>query len=342
MRHHTTAALVAAALIALAACSDDASDTGAADAADAADAATDTEVADTAATSPDTEATSPDTEIVDTTPDVPSDPIDEERLMTHDGVERLWRLYVPESVDRASPAPVVFNFHGATPPLGTNTASLLQAELTLMKDKAAAEGFIVVHPQGLSNANGRQTWNAAEACCSDDLTRDDEGFVLAILAALRDEFLIDDRRIYATGISNGGFMSFALACHHADVFAAIAPVAALNGTTPCDPSRPVPALVINGTDDELVNYDLAAATVAVWASLNGCDATTSSSFQNGDSACDAWSGCDAAVEFCTVTGGGHTWPGGIDVFEVFGYGYTTMDLSATDAMWDFFLAHPLP
>jgi polyhydroxybutyrate depolymerase len=81
-----------------------------------------------------------------------------------------------------------------------------------------------------------------------------------------------------------------------------------------------------------------------WAEGNGCSTETEEVFQNGDSTCNAWTDCDADVEMCIVDEGGHTWPGSATgpVFEAVGQGKTTLDLDATDRMWDFFDAHPIP
>jgi polyhydroxybutyrate depolymerase len=104
----------------------------------------------------------------------------------------------------------------------------------------------------------------------------------------------------------------------------------------------------HGTADNIVPYDgggltgyrSAAETDAGWAMRDGCETTTTESFANGDSRCVTHSGCDGGSEvtLCTITGGGHTWPGG----GYFPGGHITTDLSATDAMWAFFEAHPMP
>jgi polyhydroxybutyrate depolymerase len=82
-------------------------------------------------------------------------------------------------------------------------------------------------------------------------------------------------------------------------------------------------------------------TVAGWAARNGCDPTRELAFANGDVRCETFTGCspDGEVTLCTVDGGGHTWPGGVPIPAL---GPTTRDLSATDAMWEFFAEHPLP
>ena len=99
--------------------------------------------------------------------------------------------------------------------------------------------------------------------------------------------------------------------------------------------------MFNGTADPLVSYSAAAGSYAGWGDLNGCTGEPEGTFANGDSSCVSYPECadGATTSFCTVEGGGHTWPGSFPVPRL---GYTTTDLHATDAMWDFFVAHPKP
>jgi polyhydroxybutyrate depolymerase len=112
----------------------------------------------------------------------------------------------------------------------------------------------------------------------------------------------------------------------------------------------VPVIDFHGNADAIVpmggyplySWPSVEATVQGWAARDGCGSTHATVvFQNGDSTCTTFAGCPAgmAVTQCTVDGGGHTWPGGTpDAL----FGKTTTDLSATDMMWDFFAAHPMP
>jgi polyhydroxybutyrate depolymerase len=257
------------------------------------------------------------------------------------GTERTYYLHVPTGYDASKAWPLVFNFHGRTAST-FGAAAPLQENVSLLYEKGDAAGFIVVNPQGLTDSDGTQTWNAG-LCCAEDKSRDDVAFVDAMLASLESELCVDAKRIYATGLSNGGFMSHRLACERADRFAAVAPVAAMNGMTTCSPSRPPSVIAFNGTADPLVDYGLAKTSITAWVTRNGCNATPTETFNNGDSHCDTYSGCTdgAEVVLCTVEDGGHTWPGGMDL-SALGFGKTTQDLIANDAMWDFFEKHPLP
>ena len=255
----------------------------------------------------------------------------------HDGLKRTALVHIPASVDIGVPTPLVLNFHGFT------SNSLQQSQFSAMNPKADAEGFIVAYPQGIDSS-----WNAG-ACCGNAMTQqiDDVGFVRKLVAALEVQLCVDDRRIYATGMSNGGFMSHRLACEVADIFAAVAPVSAVNGTEPCDPGRPVPVMMFNGTADILVAYNgggnfnkSAPATFEEWADRDGCSDGSMPGKTAGNASCESHEVCDAgvAVAFCTFEGMGHCWPGQ----AACPFGAASTDLSANDEMWDFFSKYTLP
>ncbi len=166
---------------------------------------------------------------------------------------------------------------------------------------------------------------------------------LAFIDALEADLCVDGDRVFATGLSNGGFMAHHLACRLSDRIAAIAAVAGPNGTSPCTPSRPVPVLHIHGTADQIVPYNGFAGFVSVpgtidaWHERNGCSDDVEVSTV-GEVRCERALGCaeGADVELCTVDGGGHQWPGGMTIP---GLGRNTNDLDATAAALDFFAAH---
>ena len=251
-----------------------------------------------------------------------------EPVVTRTLDEREYVLYVPSGIDLNQPTPIVFSFHGSTP--GEMSASILQRGVSAGNAHAQDNGYIIVYPQGLVR-NGNQGWDTSPL--SPDID-----FVDAMLAELDEEFGLDEDRIYSAGISNGGAFSYTLACTRGDVFAGIGPVAAALPMD-CPLVELVPAIAFHGTDDEFVSFDRGSTSAEAWALRNGCSEDTDEVFQNGDSTCEAWRGCNASadVEFCTVDGGGHTWPGSpfADIFETFGAGATTMDLDATDRMWRF-------
>ena len=267
-------------------------------------------------------------------PRILDEPIDEERSLG----ERRFQLYVPSGVDLNQGMAVVLSHHGATP--GVSGASHLQKGVTGIVPHAQEHGYIAVLPQSRTRGTEErpvQSWESTAE--SPDLS-----FIDDILDALRDEFTIDESRIFATGMSSGGFFSYALACYRAEVIAAIGPVAGGVRLEDCATSRNVPLIAFHGTSDNAVPYDLGLESATNWSQGNGCSSETDEVFQNGDSSCNAWRGCMGTVEMCTVDEGGHTWPGGSGgaIFEAAGQGKTTLDLDATDRMWGFFEQHPKP
>jgi polyhydroxybutyrate depolymerase len=250
------------------------------------------------------------------------------------------KVHVPASYDPTQRTPVVINLHG------WSSNGLDQARISHMIAKSDASGFIAVHPEGHDSPQG---WNAG-ICCGTAATSgvDDTAFISAVIDALAAKLCTDPARVFAAGLSNGGFMSHRLGCELADKIAAFTAVAGVLGITSCDPSRPVPVLHIHGTADPLIPYNgggvngslSVADTIAFWATHNHCTTGPTQVFQQGDATCVVNSGCDqgADVELCTIQNGGHQWPGGEDIF----LGTLSHDLIATDAMWTFFQAHPRP
>ncbi|MEZ4401231.1 MAG: PHB depolymerase family esterase [Kofleriaceae bacterium] len=295
-------------------------------------------------------ATTDGTPGVDATPDAAVDaapatctgraaqPLDAVWTLTVDGRPRTARVHVPAAYDPTRPTPLVLDFHGYS------MTATSQEALTRLPAKADAAGFVVVHANGTGAVQG---WNAG-ACCGTAASTgvDDVGFVDALLAELEARLCVDPDRVYATGFSNGGFLAHRLACERAEVFAAIAPVSGVLGIPACAPSRPVPVLHVHGTADTVVPYAGSAAlgfasvatTIDGWVARNGCTTGPTEVFAQGDTTCVSYGGCagGADVELCTITGGGHTWPGG----GPFPGGHQSTDLAATDALWDFFVAHP--
>ena len=269
-----------------------------------------------------------------------------------EGSIRSYRLHVPTGHDSSVPAALVVALHGG----GGNGAGL-EAHVGL-DAIANREGFLVVYPDG----NGRLgdlllTWNSGN-CCGYALDQqvDDVAFIRALVSHLSLSYAIDPARVYATGISNGGMMSYRLACEASDLFAAVAPVAgALN--VDCEPSEPVSVLAIHGTADQHVLFEGGAPAVSVdthervdrsvhyagtfWAERDGCLLEPATG-QAGTVIHEIYPDCDTglAVELLAVEGGGHAWPGG-STFSRQG-DEPSQALDASEAMWAFFEAHPKP
>lgn len=257
-------------------------------------------------------------------------PGDVELTLDHDGLTRRYFVHVPDDYDASEPVPLVFDFHGYS------SNATQEISLTDMNDLADDEGFIAVHPEG---TGALQSWNAG-LCCATAMSGDvdDVGFVRAMLEAVASMACVDRSRVYATGMSNGGFLSHRLACEASDIIAAIAPVAGVIGMPmdECAPPRPVPVMHFHGTFDTIVPYGggtasgfpSVAETIAHWASRNGCTDEAASTYDMGDSHCETFDECEGGSEvtLCTVDGGGHLWPGGLGSFST---------IDATEHMWAF-------
>lgn len=264
------------------------------------------------------------------------------------GRKRTSLLHVPDKYDATQGTLLVLNFHGFT------SAGWQQALLSRMSQESDERGFIVAYPEGVA-----VSWNAG-ACCGTAWTDavDDVKFVRDLLDLIEKDWCIDKKRIFATGMSNGGFFSHRLACELSDRIAAVAPVAGVLGIEPnqCNPTRPVPILDFHGTSDPMVPYDGGTPlipqlgvglvfrsvpdTMKFWQSKNGCSAFEKQFYQNGDATCVSWPDCKGGVgtAHCRIEGGGHTWPGGLPIPA----GKTSNDIGATATMLDFFEAHPMP
>jgi polyhydroxybutyrate depolymerase len=256
--------------------------------------------------------------------------------------ERAVHVHVPAAYDPTKGVPVVLDFHGYS------SNGTQQASYAGMIAKSDAAGFVAVHAEGTGIVRG---WNAG-ACCgtaASSGTKDVE-LVGAIIDELAKKLCLDDKRVFSTGLSNGGFLSHRLACEMSSRIAAIAPVAGVLGIPTCTPARAVPVMQFHGTSDTLVPYAGNATypsvpdTIAKWATLNECKDAAHETFKKDDVQCMTQSQCKGSSEvtLCTVTGGGHTWPGSSTDVSALGLGTTTQAINATDAMWEFFKKHPMP
>jgi polyhydroxybutyrate depolymerase len=271
------------------------------------------------------------------------------------GRARSYLVHVPASYDGRTPYPLVLGFHGHGGQ-GEN-----QERLSGMEAVSDLNGFILAYPDGIDRG-----WNDGRGI---NEGIDDVGFVRDLVKKLSSEYNVDPKRVYATGISNGGFMSFRLACDAPDVFAAVAPVAALMSVPLVQENRsttPVSVLLVNGTEDPLVPWDggeiggvlgdrgegiSTQASIDYWVALDGCSTTPRVTglpdLDPGDGTTVtqvAYPGGRDATEvvLCTVTGGGHTWPGGYQYMRERIIGRTSRDLEASQYIWEFFRDHPRP
>ena len=269
-----------------------------------------------------------------------------ELQLRHDGRERGFIVHVPKAYRADRPAPLVLALHGG----GGSMEVMAKDRLYGLVSQSEASGWIVVFPNGFSRLGGKlATWNAGICCgAARERDSDDVGFLRAVVAEVQQRVAVDPQRVFATGMSNGGMMSYRLACEASDIFRAIAAVAGTDGTTDCRPGRPVPVFHLHAKDDDRVLFNGGSgsasdthadfvsvpATVDKWVRLNACSGPTQTVLQRPGVTCEVRSGCQggAEVRLCVTDSGGHSWPGGRKALG--GKGSTALD--ATEAIWAFF------
>ncbi len=274
-----------------------------------------------------------------------------EQTFVYAGRERLYSVHLPAQYKDYEPAALVVVLHGGGGDAGT------AEEMTGFSSLADQEGFIVVYPYGTGMFPRKLlTWNAGNCCgYAMDQDIDDTGFIAALIDRLKADLAVDPRRIFVTGISNGGMLAYRLACLYSDRIAAIAPVAAAMNEEACLPRSPVSVIAFHGTADQRVRYAGGAPLIPYdnrerldksvdyamnfWAQRDLC-AKTPWHTENRRFAVDTWlDGMEGSeVVLYTIKGGGHAWPGGKEVH--FRMDDPTTDVNATRLIWDFFKDHP--
>jgi polyhydroxybutyrate depolymerase len=183
----------------------------------------------------------------------------------------------------------------------------------------------------------------------------DVPFVADMIDAVRADYCIHPKRVFATGFSKGAGMAHRLACELADRIAAIGPVAGGNNWyfhgDVCEPSRPVSIIQFNGTEDVMAGGVWDPAFFAAWASLYGCSGETEVVYEKGEVTCFEYQDCpkETTLKHCVHYGGGHNWPGGTDLCEFYDgdpfwcwlVGETTDDIDASREIWRFFAEHAM-
>ncbi|MFN8309760.1 MAG: PHB depolymerase family esterase [Chitinophagales bacterium] len=260
-----------------------------------------------------------------------------------DGTPRSFNVHLPAGYSAANAYPLILNLHGYT----SNASD--QESYSRMDAVADTAKFIVVYPNGLF-VSGQRYWNAY------GVGADDVKFLSQLIDSMERRYHVDPSMVYSCGLSNGGYMSYTLACELENRLAAVAAVAATisqHTRNNCLLERKMPVLDIHGTADPIVNYTTGAAntlgveaTVAFWRDTNDCsipgDTVNVPNTNTGD-LCSAqrihYPNCSAPAEvlFFKITNGGHTWPGGL--IDIPAFGNTCRDFNASIEIWNFFKKH---
>ncbi len=271
------------------------------------------------------------------------------------GGDRPVTVRVPASYADDHPAPLLIVLHGY------GSSGREHDDYFGLRDLAAERGYLYASPDGTLSDDGNRFWNATDACCDFDRTGvDDVGYLISVIDEISGKLSVDPKRISLIGHSNGGFMTYAVACTHADRIAALVSLAGATfaRAADCAPSQPVGVVQLHGTADDTVDFDGgsveeigsspmgpypgAEATVEAWVKYDDCepsaatlderidvDAAVTLNGAEAETTVDRWSGCGSggAVELWTIPGGGHV---------------PNLTGAFSSAVFDFFDAHPKP
>ena len=259
----------------------------------------------------------------------------------HNNLQRDYIIHIPSSYSVNDPIPLVFCFHG----YGSTANTIMSyTSFNYISDTA---GFIVVYPQG-TLLQGTTHWNVGGWTLGSNM--DDVGFISSLLDSLSNQYNIDETRVYSTGMSNGGYMSFLLACQLSDRIAAIASVT--GSMTPqtynlCNPQHPMPILQIHATTDQTVPYfgdplwtESINNVLQYWVDYNNCNTSpiiiSIADINPSDNSTVerlTWKNGDNSVvtDHLKVIGGGHDW------FGVWG----NMDIHSSAEIWKFFSTYDI-
>lgn len=270
---------------------------------------------------------------------------------SHNGKTRMYRMHIPNSYKETTAVPLLVAMHGGGGDMEHQSKDALYKQIS----KSDELGYVVVFPNGFSKLNSGKfaTWNAGKCCGgARDTHSDDVGFIKELINKVEQQVSVDKNKVFATGMSNGGMMSYRLACEMSDVFKGIAAVAGTDNTVECQPKNPISILHIHAKNDDHVLFNGGAGkglernaeavtdfvsvpnTISKWVKFNGCGDTPKRALEKEGAYCDLYSGCknNVEVKLCVTDTGAHSWPGGAKPRGE----APSQVISANDMMWDFF------
>lgn len=273
---------------------------------------------------------------------------DYEFTVTVDNKKRAYLAHIPAHAHATQALPMVMVLHGG---MGNMQ---LQANESFYHQISASDqyGYIAVFPNGYSHFSGGKfaTWNAGN-CCGLAVKKqsDDVAMIRAIIHDIQQRMLVDPKRIFVDGMSNGGMMSYRLACELSDTISAIAAVAGTDNTQQCQPAKPVAVLHIHAKDDDHVpfnggkglksmvdvSFTSVPATINKWVQINQAQSQAERILEVPGAYCDIHRRGLAPVQLCVTETGGHSWPGGS---KPRGGEAGSSAIYANDVIWQFFNA----
>ncbi len=271
----------------------------------------------------------------------------EERVIEHEGLERSFLIYVPTNIKEN--APLVVAIHGYT-----SSAKTLMG-YSGINQVADKEGFLVAYPQGTKDSRDNNFFNVGYEFHSDSKVND-VNFIREIVFNLTKDYKLNSKRVFATGMSNGGDMSYLLACTSSDLFTAVAPVAGVmmkDTLENCNPVKKIPIFEIHGTKDSISKfegdmnnedkwgayYDL-PSTIKFWVNKHALNEKETIQLENKNTEDGTtitferyWSDeSQREVWFYIVNDGNHTWPGMTGLFSR----TANQDINSAEEIWKFF------
>jgi len=296
--------------------------------------------------------------------------------LTFDGRQRDYWIHVPPAAATGEPLPMVINMAGAT------QNGQIEEGLSLMDPNADQNGYLAVYPDGTRISKvltpdpvaqqAQYGWNAGE-CCGLPVTRkiNDVGFLEKVIADVAARTPVNLRRVYMTGISNGGMMAYAMAAEASTHVAAIASVSGQVEIPVIHPTRAVPTMEFHSINDPIAKFNgvpnknpllvlSVMQGIRQWVKADGCSSTphvgttivgAPGSISAGQTATQITYGhCHDGVKVVLwrFTGSGHVWPGSTlntgpkSGWILTGSGRGIVLINANETMWKFFSHYELP
>lgn len=280
--------------------------------------------------------------------------------IVHQTYQRKFMVHLPPNFSTTSQRPLVLNLHGGS-------GNMVNAQgFSMLNPVSDQNNFIVAWPQGYGIAPPGFSWADGRNTSADQAGVDDIGFIDKLIDTLITRYNVDTNRIYICGFSNGGFMVQRLACQFPERFAAMASLGSSIDTVlyqNCNPSKPIPMALFNGTADPSMPYGGGPmqnpqvtpvvpvdTAVQFWVAHNNCQTASPvfnfpDTFTTDNSTAELYNftncDCNADVRFYKLINGGHTWPGVYVASQASVLGNTNRDINASVELWSFFNAHTL-